>query len=209
MHSLDSTAEWFLRLNGFFTVLNFVIHPVEAEEGTVQRTDADVLGIRFPHRHEVVGGVPLFDHEAFQKASRPIFAISEVKTGRCSLNGAWSHPERENILNLMRSFGKLAPIDIKDVAAALYQSGRFESELFEARLLCFGASTANLPSGVLQFTWGEVFGFIHDRYRTFWQQKKQNQQWPPVGRFLWSECRKRERDDYVKAMLAAFKVACA
>ena len=34
MPTLDSTAEWFLRLNGFFTVLNFVVHPVEPSEGT-------------------------------------------------------------------------------------------------------------------------------------------------------------------------------
>jgi hypothetical protein len=34
MPTLDSTAEWFLRLNGFFTVLNFVVHPVEPNEGT-------------------------------------------------------------------------------------------------------------------------------------------------------------------------------
>jgi hypothetical protein len=46
MHTLDSAAEWFLRLNGFLTVLNFVVHPVETEEGTQQRTDADVLGVR-------------------------------------------------------------------------------------------------------------------------------------------------------------------
>jgi hypothetical protein len=30
--TLDSLAQWFLRLNGFFTILNFVVHPVEARK---------------------------------------------------------------------------------------------------------------------------------------------------------------------------------
>jgi hypothetical protein len=208
MPTLDSTAEWFLRLNGFFTVLNFVVHPVEPDEGTVQRTDADVLGIRFPHRQEIVGGNPLIDHAAFQDAARPIFVIAEVKTGRCSLNGPWSRREDENVLNVLRSFGNIAPVALNEVAEALYQNGRFQSEQFEARLLCFGASSdPNLSGGVLQFTWDQVFGFIYDRYKTFWRVKRQNQQWPPIGRFLWNECKKEnDRDAYVRSMLAAFKV---
>jgi hypothetical protein len=207
MHTLDSTAEWFLRLNGFLTVLNFVVHPVEPDEGTVQRTDADVLGIRFPHRQEIVGGNPLIDHAAFQNARRPIFVIAEVKTGRCSLNGPWSRQEDENVQNVLRSFGGIAPTALNEIAAALYQSGRFQSEQFEARLTCFGASpSANLPEGVLQFTWNEVFGFVHDRYKTFWRLKRQNQQWPPIGRFMWDQCRDQERENYVGGMLKAFKV---
>jgi|ERR1035437_9225841 hypothetical protein len=205
-YTLDVAAEWFLRLNGFLTVLNFVVHPVGPREGTVQRTDADVLGVRFPHRHEVVGGDPLIDHDAFHGAPRTLFVISEVKSGRCSLNGPWSRPEDENVLNVLRSFGPISPEELDEVAQQLYENGRFQSERFEARLLCFGSSTSNLPVGVLQFTWEQVFGFIHDRYRTFWQPKKQNQQWPAIGQFLWKECKKGERDDFVSAMLEHFKV---
>src|SRR2546426_644182 len=38
------------RLNGFLTIRNFVIHP---ERGNDQRTDVDILGVRFPHRSEL------------------------------------------------------------------------------------------------------------------------------------------------------------
>jgi hypothetical protein len=210
MHSLDSAAEWFLRLNGFFTVLNFVVHPVEPEEGTQQRTDADVLGIRFPNRLEIVGGNPLLDHEAFQGAPRPIFIIAEVKTGRCSLNGPWTRQEDDNVANVLRSFGCIAPESLKAVSDALYKDGHFQSAEIEARLLCFGARrSTDLPAGALQFTWEQVFGFIYDRYQTFWRVKRQNRQWPPIGRFLWDECRNQERDAYVPAMLKAFNVPAA
>jgi hypothetical protein len=207
MHTLDSVAEWFLRLNGFFTVLNFVVHPVEPDEGTVQRTDADVLGVRFPNREEIVGGNPLTDHPAFQESSRQMLVIAEVKTGRCRMNGPWTQREDENVFNVLRSFGNFAPVALKEVSDALYQTGYFQSDHFEAKLLCFGATrSGDLPDGVLQFTWDQVFGFIHDRYKAFWRVKCQNQQWPPIGRFLWDECRERDRAAYLTAMLAAFKV---
>jgi hypothetical protein len=205
--SLDSVAEWFLRLNGFFTILNFVVHPVHAKEGTRQRTDADVLGVRFPHRQEVVGGEPLTDDAAFHNLQRPMLAIAEVKTRVCKLNGPWTRQRDENVENVLRALGYVAPTLVAAVSASLYQSGRFESSEFEARLLCFGASTSDrLPTGALQFTWAEVLRFIHGRYQTFWNVKRQHQQWPPVGQFLWDRCRDRNRDEYVTEMLRIFNI---
>ena len=127
MHSLDAAAEWFLRLNGFFTVQNFVVHPVRPEEGSRQRTDADVLGIRFPGRQEIVGGRPLVDHAAFRDAHWPIFAIAEVKTGRCRLNGPWTSHEEQNVTNVLRSFGHMSNATFETISEALYQKGRFKS----------------------------------------------------------------------------------
>ncbi len=207
MDSLDAAAEWFLRLNGFLTVQNFVVHPLRPEEGSQQRTDADVLGLRFPKRQEVVGGEPLTDHPAFQEAPRPLFVIAEVKTGRCRLNGPWSRPEEENVTNVLRSFGQMSSVSLDTISKALYQDGRFRADDLDARLLCFGsAHSQDLSAGVLQFTWNEVFGFVFDRYQAFWRAKRQNQQWPPIGRFLWDRSKHQEREAYIGAMLKEFEV---
>ena len=128
MHGLDAAAEWFLGLNGFFTVQTFIIHPVTPEEGSQQRTNADVLGIRFPMRREVVGGNALTDHPAFQDETRPIFVIAEVKTGRCRLNGPWSNAEKENVTNVLRSFGQMSSASLDTISKALYESGRFRTD---------------------------------------------------------------------------------
>lgn len=209
-HNLDSVAEWFLRLNGFFTVLNFVVHPVEAKEGAQQRTDADVLAVRFPHRHEIVGGNPLADHATFQGSSRTVLAIGEVTAGPCKLNGPWARPKDENVGNVLRSLGCVAPASLTAISTSLYRNGRFQSADLEARLLCFGRrASGKLPTDALQFTWDEVFGFVYDRYQTFWRVKRQNQQWPPIGRLLWDRCRDQERDAYVREMLAVFGVRTA
>ena len=51
MTSLDpeKVAYWYFRLNGFLQIENFVVHP---ERRGGQRTDADLLAVRFPHRAE-------------------------------------------------------------------------------------------------------------------------------------------------------------
>ena len=51
--------------------------------------------------------------------------------------------------------------------------------------------------------------FIYDRYQTFWQVKRQNQQWPPMGRLLWDKCRNQQRDAYVRKVLAFFNSSAA
>jgi hypothetical protein len=208
MPSLDAAAEWFLRLNGFFTVQNFVVHPVKPEEGSQQRTDADVLGLRFPKRQEIVGGDPLVDHPAFEDANLPLLVIGEVKTGRCRLNGPWTRPEQENVLNVLRSFGRMSTAPFEAISKALYENGRFVGDDLEAGLLCFGSDRSReLSEDVLQFTWEEVFGFVFDRYQTFWRAKCQNQQWPPIGRFLWERSKHAERGLYVSSMLKVFGIA--
>lgn len=205
--ALGAAAEWFLRLNGFFTVLNFIVHPLAAG-GTNQRTDADVLGIRFPGREEVVGGRPVVDHPSFADATRPLFAIAEAKRGVCRINGPWSRPHQGNVANVLRSCGIFGPGEFGAVAEALYAHGAFESGEFDARLICFGASrSAGLPEGAVQFTWDEVFRFIHGRCQAFWSAKRQNQQWPPVGRFFWDAASKCDDGGaYVQRMLKTFGV---
>lgn len=45
----EKVAYWYFRLNGFLQIENFVVHP---ERRGGQRTDADLLAVRFPHRAE-------------------------------------------------------------------------------------------------------------------------------------------------------------
>src|SRR6266481_2095805 len=82
----EEIVYWYLRLNGFFPISNFVIH----RSSGIQRTsDCDLLALRTPHVYEEIRGKPEdwdtelanlldFDHKT-------IGVICEVKTGRYSL----------------------------------------------------------------------------------------------------------------------------
>jgi hypothetical protein len=80
--SCEKLAYWFFRLNGCFTIENFVVHP---DLGGGQRTDADILGVRFPHRQEGLAD-SMVDHEAVL-SDHPLIFAAEVKLHKCELNG--------------------------------------------------------------------------------------------------------------------------
>lgn len=61
----ETLAYWYLRLNGFFPLADFVLHwkPEEGQEKKVQEegegnADCDLLAIRFPYVYEEIGGQP-------------------------------------------------------------------------------------------------------------------------------------------------------
>jgi hypothetical protein len=84
----ETLAYWYFRLNGFFPLPNFVLH---RDPQTIEHSsDADILAIRFPFVHEIVGGQEAdWDREMFRQwgldlSTQTIGFIVEVKTGRNS-----------------------------------------------------------------------------------------------------------------------------
>ena len=78
-------AYWYLRLNGFLVVRDYVIH--ESLDGGTNPSDIDVLGVRFPHVWEPVGGQKddwdpwLVSAVGSGFLSSPVAVIAEAKTG--------------------------------------------------------------------------------------------------------------------------------
>jgi hypothetical protein len=111
----DDIAYWFLRLNGCLTIRNFLLHP---ERSGGLRTDADVVGVRFPYRREY----GMEDHPLFEGSTRIEFVIAEAKAHEpCSLNGPWKDPHKTNINHLLRSIGPLPADHVVLAAEALYR----------------------------------------------------------------------------------------
>lgn len=197
----EDVAAWFLRLNGFLTTENFIVHQKETGGGAVPRTDADVIGVRFPQRAEVVDGCALSDHTSFQDCSRILFVIAEVKRGECELNGPLRNPEDRIIHDVLRACG-FPESERDDAAMALYTTGHYEGDgSLEARAIAFGSRPSRAALRVHeQFCWTDVLGFIYERYVHFSDPKKQHQQWPAVGRALWTDPAE-QREEYVARLL--------
>lgn len=91
----EEYAYWYLRLNGFFCLPNFVIH----RSGDVRdSSDCDILAIRPPHVFEEIGGKPDdWDHKLQEQLDfrRTIGVICEVKTGGYSTKELFK-PEHVN-----------------------------------------------------------------------------------------------------------------
>lgn len=102
----EKVAYWYFRLNGFLQIENFVVHP---ERRGSQRTDADLLGVRFRHRAEFLFDhrIPMIDDKYLSLTRRlDDVAIVEVKRNQpCSLNGPWTDPDRRNVHRVLAAIG--------------------------------------------------------------------------------------------------------
>lgn len=77
----EELGYWYLRLNGFFPITNFVIHQ---SGGIEYPTDCDILGVRFSHVYEEIGGqIHDWDETLTAQVDFNMSAavIYEVKTG--------------------------------------------------------------------------------------------------------------------------------
>jgi hypothetical protein len=182
---------WFLRLNGYFCVPNFIIHP--GAPGP-QRTDADILAVRFPYCSEVAGA-PMPQDQSFVLPHRIDFLIAEVKAGECRLNGPWAAPGKRNVQYVLGWMGFLPEAKVEAVAESLYQRKKWEDpqDQLSVRIACFGGSLSS-TSGmreVLQRTHLQSVEFIVDRFQTFDTEKADHKQWDPFITKLFEMASKR------------------
>jgi len=186
----EKVAFWYFRLNGFFQIENFVIHP---ERRGSQRTDADLLAVRFPHRAERLFDNPndiMADDEHRLALSQDLIdvLIAEVKTNDpCTLNGPWTRHDRQNVHRVLAATGCLPPGCIEQAAADIYRAGVHLSDLgLRIRLVAVGRNrsddlAADYPN-VTQLIWADILAFIWARFHRYRQQKTQVDQWDLQGR---------------------------
>jgi hypothetical protein len=181
----EQLGYWYLRLNGFLTIPNFVVHP---EQGRNQETDVDRLAMRFPYRKELRR---MEDDEVFTRIrEKSYIAFAEVKVSLCTLNGPWTNPDRQNMQKVLRALGAFPDGENELVAQALYDHGFFKSQLYYVSLVCIGRQenpqVAKSYPNVPQIVWPQVLTFIYSRFRQYRQQKVSHGQWDRQGHDLWN-----------------------
>ena len=186
INASEELTNWFFRLNGCLTIPNFVVHP---EVGSEQRTDADLLAVRFPHRCELLAR-PVKDDPFFtaEKTRLQVFFV-EVKSSACSINIPWKEPQRKNVNTVVRALG-FAPLEAVDtIAASIYSTGQYSDANVIARFVCVGKRRKSLgPSfaSVHQILYPEILTFIHQRFHGHDKAKASHGQWDKFGIDLYS-----------------------
>ena len=178
----EHVAAWYLRLNGFLSIPAFVVHldsinPRSNREGEpiIQRTEADLIAVRFPYSRETIANRHMTDDPRLVKnesegKKKPLFILAEVKAGKCSMNGPWTNPREKNMQRVLHRMGFTDKDDIIDQAAtSLYNTGRWEGRNIIVQYVCFGEYTdPELQATyemVCQITWEEIGKFLHSRHK--------------------------------------------
>lgn len=185
----EKVAYWYFRLNGFFQIENFVVHPTKSGG---QRTDADLLAVRFPFRAERLIDNPndtmADDRQRLMLSDDRIEVfVAEVKTNQpCTLNGPWTRRDQQNVDRVLAAIGCLPPSQIEKAAEDIYRTGTHVSDLGpRIRLVAVGRERSKKLSAtypdVPQLIWKDVLTFIGDRLRRYRQQKTQVDQWDAEG----------------------------
>ena len=205
--SSERLAYWFLRLNGFLTQYNFVVHPEGADQfgHYKQQTEVDVIGVRFPHRRENRMN-PMRDHDLFHGDGRLQLVLAETKSTRCTLNPSWRDPDNENMQKVLTAVGALAPNQVEDAAAGLYQDGHWtDGASVSVRWVLFGMQPNGTLRGELplvpQLTWDRVvLPFIFQRFHEYRMEKQSHGQWDEDAKGLFRTVREASfsLDDFIK-----------
>jgi hypothetical protein len=181
----EDLAYWFFRLNGCLTLVNFVVHD---EHENRQRTEVDMLAVRFPHRLELaMSDTPMQDHPVFDSDGKIDLIIAEVKTKRCQLNGPWTKPARMNMHRILHAVGAFPDDVVPNVAAALYRQCCYVDAHYRVRLFALGArKNSRLGPEVVQLTWDDVLQFIYQRFESYFRIKTRHHQWDACGQLLFN-----------------------
>ena len=166
----ETLAYWYLRLNGFIPMRNFVLHRANIEAR--QSADTDLLAMRFPHVYEEIGGKPVdWDHDTFAEwgldMARPIVLIVEVKTGGIDAEARWWRPAR--IRAAIRRLGLFDEEVANEIAAGLEQTSAIQvGPWIIAKLLVTNEPVAG---SWLNLTLDAADTFIANRIRKYKDEK--------------------------------------
>lgn len=163
----ENLAYWYLRLNGFFPMANFVVH---RDDGLKDPSDVDVLAIRAPHVFEEVGGQDWDWHDMLRKEldlERPLGVICEVKTGRL-VERTLFRPEivQRAVLRL----GLIPPDGVQGVVEQLAEAPRGHHQSATILKLLVSAEPHIGPAH-LNVTLSEIEQFLRLRIRRHLREK--------------------------------------
>jgi hypothetical protein len=187
----EELVYWYLRLNGFFLLDNFVLH--QSNSIGDRTSDTDILAVRFPYVTEETGGASDdWDSRLFNNFARTsiIGLICEVKTG---VNFSPQNIFRpSNVEKALRRLGFLS--DYRGLSDQLHNNAIISSGQFEIGKVLFSRKRTNPCENCLHIKLLDVNNFIKRRFAKYCDRKFGDRMFFPsslMQYIIWEEERKR------------------
>jgi hypothetical protein len=187
----EQVASWYFRLNGFLSIPGFIVHPDRRQRFPL--TEADLLGVRFPHSVEEINNNQMPDDPLltrFAERDRILFVLVEVKTDLCNINGPWSAKNEGNMQRVIRRLGFDREASIGAIADHMYDTLRWENDSHVLQYVAVGKRTnpglQKKYKKLAQVTWDQISDFLFSRFHMFPEKLPNGNpvhlQWPDFGR---------------------------
>jgi hypothetical protein len=166
----EKIAYWYLRLNGFFPLENFVVH---RSQNVNYPSDIDVIAVRFPFVYEEIGGQPDdWDETLFDlfDPTLPIGLLCEVKTGGFDIRRLF---QPQNILYAIGRFGFTK--DHNKLGLLVQQMAyTLEPGQFQIAKILFSNKDQVESDRFFHFSLSHIRSFLQARIRKYPQEKFQD-----------------------------------
>ncbi len=162
----------YLRLNGYFTVPNFIVHAADdaariSDDRVGNLTETDILGVRMPHSHEVTGPLHIANDPALVSGASGKFdvVVAEVKSGKGNTpNPIWHGPGAAEAAAYIARFVGLhsRENEVRAVGNALAAKFRFEDDRSRFRYIMFSRAPNShyQKKGMSVITFEQAISFI-------------------------------------------------
>lgn len=167
----EKLAYWYLRLNGFFLIENFVIHRTKDIDYS---SDIDVMAVRFPFVYEEIGGKPDDWDQKLLKNLNPqkvTGIICEVKTGEYDERELF----RSHYLNYgINRFGFIP--NLSDYISQIIDESVFDipDSNFQVAKLFVANDIPKKRKDFIYVSIPEIRDFLHHRFENYSKQKWQD-----------------------------------
>jgi hypothetical protein len=208
----ENVASWYFRLNGFLSIPSFIIHPNECRRHP--RTEADLLGVRFPHSIERIAGIRMTDDASITGLAKPsqiLLILVEIKNDVCGINGPWTEEHSGNMQRVIGRLGFAKEEEIESIAQTMYKQLRWEDSGTVLQYVTVGRRpNRDLQRAypcLKQVTFREISTFLFERFTSFPQKlptgNRVHSQWPDFGKQYgqWVSSIRRLREESETALL--------
>lgn len=154
----EELAYWYLRLNGFFPITNFVLHSIKNGSPAHYNADADILAIRPPNAGEEIREQKLKCDTKIvsgDEESKYVFVYCEVKTGTYGDSDLFP---KERIKYVLKRFGCESKVSNGD-----------GDKVFKKVLIA--KENKNVDGNARFIGLDDVISFIKERFRDYKEDK--------------------------------------
>lgn len=198
----EELGYWYLRLNGFFPLRNFVIHRCKRKR-IEYRSDLDIVAVRPPHVFEEIGG-QLEDWDPYLKGkldfTRYIGVLCEVKTGRFKKEDLFPEPY---LRTGVERLGLVPRTRVDEAVRALEKESGFLGNGARKRICKLLVSPdEHQAASYLNRSIGQVEDFILNRVEKYADEKYASRMFfpSPMFQLLIAQVKRRRHDTSVGGM---------